>query len=119
MKLVSLVSILCLLSLSAVAGRGAKQHQRIQQGVASGQLTQNEAQKLRQEQRDIREDKKEAMAEGVVTKEEKQNLNQERNQASRHIRRQKHDDQKRGQNGGGIVEDNNLNIPVDSTTPQN
>jgi hypothetical protein len=119
MKFISLVSLVSLISFHTYAGRGGRQHQRIQQGVASGQLTHQEAQKLRQEQRDIRDEKKEAMSDGVLTKEEKQNLNQERNQASRHIRRQKHDDQKRGQNGGGIVEDNDLNIPVGSTTPEN
>ena len=127
MKLVTLVSILCLLSFNALAGRGGRQHQRIQQGVNSGQLTREEAQKLRQEQRDIRDDKQAAMADGTVTQEEKKQLNQERHEASKHIRHQKHDGQKRGhhggknggQNQGGIVEENDMNIPVGSTTPSN
>lgn len=76
--------------------RQAEQHQRIQQGVASGQLTARETHRLRAEQRAIRHAEAQAKADGVVTAAERRHIQHLQNKASRDIRRQKHDAQVRG-----------------------
>lgn len=83
---------------TATPGITARQHSeqaRIRQGVRSGQLTPVEAARLRTREADIREDKREAKADGVVTHEERHELRKDENQASRAIYRQKHDAQVR------------------------
>lgn len=70
--------------------RAKNQHQRIRQGVKSGELTRAEAANVRNDQREIRQDVKEAKADGVVTAEEKKEIKQEQRQASRKIYRKKH-----------------------------
>ena len=76
----------------------ARQHNeraRIRQGVASGELTRPEAARLRGREADIRQDKRAAKADGVVTRDERQDIRKDENQASRAIYRQKHDGQER------------------------
>ena len=63
---------------------------RIKQGVKSGELTKPEARKLEVQQRDIRQDKKAAKADGTVTAAEKSEINKDKKQASRNIYRKKH-----------------------------
>lgn len=75
--------------------REARQQQRIDQGVASGQLTPREAQRLEAGQAHIQRDEARAKADGVVTPRERRHLAREQNRASRHIMRQKHDRQHR------------------------
>lgn len=75
--------------------RQGKQANRIQQGVKSGELTAKETAGLVKDQKEIREDKREAKADGTVTKEERKDLHKEQNQASKEIYKQKHDAQKR------------------------
>jgi len=75
--------------------RQERQSERIQQGVKSGELTAKERAGLAQDQKEIREDKREAKSDGTVTKEERKELHQEQNQASKNIYKQKHDAQKR------------------------
>lgn len=73
----------------------AHQHQRIAQGVASGQLTHREAAHLRAEQRAIHRAEWRAKADGVVTPAERRHLAHMQQRASRHIYNEKHDAQVR------------------------
>lgn len=74
----------------AQAGRQVRQHKRIKQGVRSGELTRAEAINLRKGQQDIRQEKREARADGVVTPVERKEIRQEQRQESRKIFRKKH-----------------------------
>jgi hypothetical protein len=78
----------------AIRQRQAREQQRIGQGVRSGELTQEEAAKLEQEQREIARAKRAARSDGVVTQDEKQKINQMQNEASKNIREEKHDAEK-------------------------
>jgi len=93
---------LCGLSYSALAQtatpgvdqRQAEQQARIQQGVASGQLTAREKRRLQGEQRAIARAKAHAKADGTVTAQERARLQHMQDHASRDIYRQKHDRQR-------------------------
>ncbi len=78
-----------------IRDRQENQEQRIENGVASGQLTGREAARL--ERQDARIDRRaeRARADGVVTPGEGARLTRQQNRASRHIYRQKHDRQTR------------------------
>jgi hypothetical protein len=75
--------------------RQQNQDDRIEQGVASGELTQREAQRLdaRQDHIDNVEDR--AKADGVVTRKERVTLEVKQDRTSNAIARQKHDRQDR------------------------
>lgn len=75
--------------------RQADQRARINEGVASGELTRREAAGLRAEQAHIRQDEREAKADGVVTRRERRHLERELNRSSVDIHEQKHDAQGR------------------------
>ena len=74
--------------------RQANQQKRIDQGVASGELTPKEAARLKKRESKIEADKEAAKADGKVTKEERRKLRREENRASNAIHKQKHDKQK-------------------------
>jgi hypothetical protein len=71
------------------------QHHRIKQGVRSGELTRVEAKGLAQEQKQIREEERAYKADGKLTAAERRDLRQDEKQASKHIYREKHDDNRR------------------------
>lgn len=73
--------------------RQTNQERRIDQGIASGQLNQREANRLEREQNRINRMEDRAKADGVVTNKERARIQHEQNQASRHIAREKHDRQ--------------------------
>ena len=73
----------------------ANQERRIDQGIASGSLTQHEAKRLERGQQHVDNVEGRAKADGVVTRQERAWLNQAQNVQSRHIARQKHDRQYR------------------------
>ena len=73
-----------------VTERQENQKARINEGVASGQLTKGEAARLRAEQRKIRAEKRMAKADGVVTPAERAKLRRDQNRASRDIYNKKH-----------------------------
>ena len=77
-----------------VDARQERQQQRIDQGVASGELNQREANRLERQQDRIQGMEEKAKADGVVTKQERKQLNRAQNRASRNIAREKHDRQK-------------------------
>lgn len=76
-----------------VDARQARQEQRIDQGVASGELNKRETKKLEAEQNRIDRVEDRAKADGVVTKGERAHLTHMQNKASRDIHHQKHDRQ--------------------------
>ncbi|RIX44691.1 MAG: hypothetical protein D3M94_14505 [Rhodocyclales bacterium GT-UBC] len=73
--------------------RQANQEQRIDQGVASGSLTQREANRLAQGQAHVDNMENRAKADGVVSRRERARLQHAENVQSRHIAEQKHDRQ--------------------------
>lgn len=73
--------------------REARQHQRINQGTASGQLTPKETAHLQAGQGRINAAEAKAKSDGVVTAKERAHLTHMQNKASRHIRRDKHNGQ--------------------------
>ena len=80
-------------AMPRVEQREANQQARIQQGVASGQLTPHETKRLEKEQAHIAKAESKAEADGVVTKPERRKLHRMQDHASRDIYRQKHDAQ--------------------------
>lgn len=75
--------------------RTQNQRDRIQQGVQNGELTRKEANRLRDQQRDIQEQRAEAREDGVVTTRERQDIKEEQREQSQRIWKQKHDPQDR------------------------
>ena len=73
--------------------RQANQEQRIDQGIASGQLNEREANRLNKQQDRIDNMENKAKADGVVTKKEQARIGAAQGRASRHIAREKHDAQ--------------------------
>lgn len=69
--------------------RQSNQQQRITEGQKSGQLTHQEAVKLRHQQQKIQQAKRRARRDGVVTPREQAQLNRMQNKASRDIHRSK------------------------------
>ncbi len=70
------------------------QQQRIDRGVASGALTEQEAARLQKEQDRLQNAEDKAIADGVVTRKERARIEHKQDRASRHIYRQKHDRQR-------------------------
>ncbi|MBL0121298.1 MAG: hypothetical protein IPP88_00725 [Betaproteobacteria bacterium] len=73
--------------------RQANQAARIEQGKASGQLTDKEAARLEVGQAKVAAKEEKAKSDGVVTKKERAKLQHAENKQSRKIKRQKHDAQ--------------------------
>ncbi len=73
--------------------RQINQDQRIDQGIASGQLNEREANRLNKQQGRIGKMEDRAMSDGVMTKSERARIGAAQNRASRHVARQKHDRQ--------------------------
>jgi hypothetical protein len=74
-----------------INARQHNQHERIEQGGRSGQLTKEERKKLAAEQRAIRKEERLYKSDGKLTKEERQDLKQDLNAASKNIYNEKHD----------------------------
>src|SRR5438067_11197093 len=98
--------ILVIAALASIAGtamagtadpvvnqRQVNQHERIEQGIASGELTKREATRLKVEQRAIRAEERAFKSDGKLTKAERKQLNRDLNRSSRDIYHQKHDAQ--------------------------
>jgi hypothetical protein len=75
--------------------RQERQDERIDQGVASGELTKREAAKLEAQQEHIENKEERAEADGVVTAREKARIERSQDRANRRIAKQKHDRQDR------------------------
>jgi hypothetical protein len=72
--------------------RQDNQHDRIAQGVASGELNRSEASRLRNEQRHVNRAERIAKSDGIFTRKERAYVQHEQDQASRHIYRLKHNE---------------------------
>ncbi len=73
--------------------RQANQEQRIDKGVASGQLTPRETLRLEREQKHIAVAEQKAKADGTVTTAERKKIHHMQDAASKDIHHQKHDRQ--------------------------
>lgn len=73
--------------------RQAGQEQRIDQGIASGSLTQQEANRLERGQQRVDNMENRAKADGVVTRQERAELHRAQDRQSERIYAQKHDGQ--------------------------
>ena len=73
--------------------RQANQEQRIDQGVASGQLNEREANRLNKQQEHVNKMEAKAKSDGVMTKKERARIGAAQDRAARHIAREKHDRQ--------------------------
>ncbi|MEK7237358.1 MAG: hypothetical protein AAB242_12085 [Nitrospirota bacterium] len=73
--------------------RQANQEQRIDQGIASGQLNEREANRLNKQQEHINKMEDKAKSDGVVTKRERARIGHAQDRTSRNIAREKHDRQ--------------------------
>lgn len=73
--------------------REARMEKRIEQGKASGQLTEKEAARLERREAKLEQAEERAKADGKVTKQERKRLNKKADRLSRDIKRQKHDKQ--------------------------
>lgn len=86
----AIILALAVSNAEAQTGKQVRQHKRIKQGVKSGEITKAEAINLRKGQQEIRQEKREARADGVVTPAEKKEIRQDQRQESRKIFRKKH-----------------------------
>ena len=78
-----------------VKTRQKVQSKRIKRGVRSGELTKRETGSVLKAEKEVREEKREARADGTVTGAERKEIHQEQNQASRKIYRKKHNSRTR------------------------
>ncbi len=78
------------ISMAQTNKRQAKQKARIAQGVASGEITAQEAAQIKQKQNEVQVLENAARADGKVTKKEQAVIRHEQNEASRQIERKKH-----------------------------
>lgn len=75
--------------------RAINQHQRIRQGMKSGEITHAERLRIAKQERDVRQEVRQAKADGTVTCSEKRDIRKEQRQASRTIYRTKHNNRSR------------------------
>ena len=91
-----LFSITLLMAIATVnVSAQARKNQRIHQGVKSGEITPGERARIASKERDVRQEVREAKADGVVTIDEKREIRKEKNEASRTIYRTKHNNRVR------------------------
>jgi hypothetical protein len=103
MKKILGIAALSALSLPAFAldstpridQRQANQERRIEEGLRSGQLTRNEAQRLREGQREIRRMERQALADGRISPREAARIEQAQDIEDRRIAQERHDRQAR------------------------
>jgi hypothetical protein len=86
--------VLAQTSTPKVDQRQANQQQRIDQGVASGQLTGKEAARLDKGQAQVEKKEAKAKADGKVTAKEREKLKKAQDQQSKRIKHEKHDKQR-------------------------
>jgi len=103
MKKIAILSVVLILGLlmsthaqtPVVKERQKVQHQRIKQGIKNHTLTKAETLQLVRQHKDIRQTKRRAKADGVVSKHEKSVIQHKQNKANRNIYRKKHNIQGR------------------------
>lgn len=93
-KTILLVAIFFSLCNAANAQANNTQKERVKQGVKQGEITKAEADKIREQRKEVRAEVKEAKADGTVTREEKKDIMKERRDANKAIVRAKHNNKK-------------------------
>ncbi len=78
-----------------IGKRQINQSARIADGVANGDLTRHETKQLHRQQKHIRQEKRMAKADGVVTHQERAHIRKDQRIANKSIYRQKNDLQER------------------------
>lgn len=78
-----------------VNARQLRQDHRVKQGVRSGALTKDEAGKLREERRSVRQEEHAYKSDGTLTRDERKDLHQDLNTLSKDIYSEKHDAEQR------------------------
>lgn len=73
---------------------------RIRRGVRSGQLTREEARRLRNQERANRAERRGYRSDGVLTREERREIRRDERQSDRQIRRERHDDERNNRRRG-------------------
>ena len=68
-----------------------RQEKRIDKGVADGELSHHEARKLRREERDVGEERREAMSDGHVDRHERHEIRQDQKRLNEQIYHERHD----------------------------
>lgn len=76
---------------SRIDQRQTNQEQRVDQGIASEQLNEREADRLNAQQGHINKMEEKAKSDGVMTKKERARIVAAQNRAARHLAREKHD----------------------------
>lgn len=71
--------------------RQTNQEQRVDQGIASGHLSEREADRLNTQQGHINKMEDKAKSDGIMTKKERARIVAAQDRAARHIAREKHD----------------------------
>jgi|ERR1700752_3930983 hypothetical protein len=71
--------------------RQTNQEQRVDQGIASKQLNEREADRLNTQQGQINKMEEKAKSDGVMTKKERARIAAAQDRAARHLAREKHD----------------------------
>jgi hypothetical protein len=71
------------------------ERRRIERGIRSGQLTGDEAQGLRERQRQIRQERRGYRSDGTITRDERRDLHRDRRELSGQIYRERHDNDRR------------------------
>lgn len=92
--LILVVGLLMPVWAGEVKAREENQQDRINQGVASGELTAKETAHLEKGEANIEAARQQALSDGKVTRKEKARLNHSENKQSRKIYRAKHNNKK-------------------------
>ena len=71
--------------------RQTNQEQRVDQGIASGHLSEREADRLNTQQGHINKMEDKAKSDGIMTKKERARIVAAQDRAARHLAREKHD----------------------------
>lgn len=69
-----------------------RQEERIDDGVADGELSHHEARKLRRQEAEVGEQRREAMSDGHIGRHERNEIRQEQRRLNDQIHRERHDD---------------------------
>jgi hypothetical protein len=68
--------------------------QRVRRGVRSGQITREEAQAIRERERQLRAERRAYRSDGVLTREERREIRRDEREQDRYIRQQRRDDER-------------------------
>ncbi|MET0621949.1 MAG: hypothetical protein ABW250_03115 [Pyrinomonadaceae bacterium] len=100
MKKVLLMCALCMTFGLSAEALGQRRNNEIRRGVRTGQLTRDEARRLRQNRRQIRQERRTYRSDGTYTRDERRDVRRDRRELGRNIRRERRDDDRRDRRRG-------------------